>query len=243
MVVASFGGMIAYASHSWGVYHWSRTANPFNLKLSDNVSANWDSFLATASSDWSLSNALDTTVVSGSINPKNCKPVKGGVQVCSSRYGFNGWLGVASIWISGDHITQSTVKLNDTYFNTATYNKPEWRNFVMCQEVGHTFGLDHQDEVFTNANLGTCMDYTNNPSGLNEHPNLHDYDQLETIYTHLDSITTIGSKEPTSNGGADLDHPSQWGREIKRSSDGKSSLHVKNLGKGDKVFTFVIWAN
>ncbi len=35
----------------------------------------------------------------------------------------------------------------------------------MCQEIGHDFGLDHQDENFNNPNLGTCMDYTNDPLG------------------------------------------------------------------------------
>jgi hypothetical protein len=48
---------------------------------------------------------------------------------------------------------------------------------VSCQEVGHTLGLDHQDENFNNANLGTCMDYKNNQS-TNQHPNKHDYDQF-----------------------------------------------------------------
>jgi len=85
--------------------------------------------------------------------------------VCNARYGNNGWLGLAQIWINGSHITQAITKLNDTYFNTATYNKPEWRNLVMCQEVGYTFGLDHQDENFDNPNLGSCMDYTSDPSG------------------------------------------------------------------------------
>ena len=54
---------------------------------------------------------------------------------------------------------------------------------VTCQEIGHTFGLDHQDENFTNTNLGTCMDYTNDPS-TNQHPNQHDYDELASIYGH-----------------------------------------------------------
>jgi hypothetical protein len=51
----------------------------------------------------------------------------------------------------------------------------------MCQEVGHTFRLDHQDEKFNNVNLGTCMDYTSDPDGSlngelsNLHPNAHDY--------------------------------------------------------------------
>ena len=49
---------------------------------------------------------------------------------------------------------------------------------VMCQEVGHDFGLDHQDENFNNPNLGTCMDYTNDPS-TNQHPNAHDYEELD----------------------------------------------------------------
>lgn len=31
----------------------------------------------------------------------------------------NGWLGIASISVNGSHITQGTVKLNDTYFNQA----------------------------------------------------------------------------------------------------------------------------
>ena len=100
------------ANHSWGGYHWARTANPFTLKLGDNVSAAWDNYLRTASSDWSLSNVLDTTVTTGASNPKNCKPSTGRVEVCNSTYGNNGWLGIAQIWISGSHITQGMGKRN-----------------------------------------------------------------------------------------------------------------------------------
>ena len=44
----------ANANHSWSGYHWARTANPFTLKLGDNVSSAWDASLAQTSSDWSL---------------------------------------------------------------------------------------------------------------------------------------------------------------------------------------------
>src|SRR5206468_5527238 len=119
-------------------------------------SSAWDSYLATTSSDWSASSVLNTTIVAGSAKPRNCRPTSGRVEVCDASYGNTGWLGVAQIWISGGtHITQGTVKLNDTYFNTATYDTPGWRNLVTCQEVGHTFGLDHQDTNFDNKNLGT----------------------------------------------------------------------------------------
>lgn len=234
-----------YANHSWGGYHWARSANPFTVNLGDNVSSAWDSHLATSSSDWSQSSVLDTTVAAGQSNPKNCKAVSGRVEVCSSKYGRTGWLGVASIWVSGGHIVQGAVKLNDTYFNTAKYNTPAWRRFVMCQEIGHTFGLDHQDENFDNPNLGTCMDYTSNPQGplSNEHPNQHDYDQLEAIYAHFDVAAAFGrAVSSAARSGDDLEGPAQWGKVIRRSSDGRSSLHVRDFGGGHKVFTFVIWA-
>lgn len=235
---------VAYASHSWGNYHWARTTNTFTLKLGDNVSSAWDGYLNTASTDWSASSVLDTTIVTAGTN-KNCRPVNGRVEVCNSKYGNNGWLGVAQIWVSGSHITQGTVKLNDTYFNKSAYNTPAWRRLVMCQEVGHTFGLDHQDEVFNNANLGTCMDYTNNPSGppSNEHPNAHDYEQLSLIYAHLDSVSTISQKTSSLQGKNEIEGINDKDKVTRKDGKGRPSLYERDLGKGEKIFTFVIWAD
>ncbi|MGH2608724.1 MAG: hypothetical protein ACRDHF_06495 [Tepidiformaceae bacterium] len=232
--------LTAGASHSWANYHWARTSNPFTIKLADNVSSTWDSYLATTSSDWSQSSVLNTTIVPGGSKGRNCRATSGRVEVCNSAYGNNGWLGVAQIWVKGSHITQGTVRVNDTYFNSPTYNTPAWRNLVMCQEVGHTFGLAHQDENFTNPNLGSCMDYTNNP-GTNQHPNAHDYDQLEAIYAHLDSTTTVGAAKG-SFANAELDSPSAWGQAVAQDHNGKSDVFVRHFGKGQKVITFVIWA-
>ncbi len=240
------------ATHSWGGYHWARTSNPFTLKLGDNVSSTWDPILATTSSDWSKSTVLGTAIVAGSANPKNCRPKSGRVEVCNSKYGSNGWLGIAQVWVSGQHITQGVVKLNDTYFNTPTYNSTAWRNLVSCQEVGHTLGLDHQDENFNNPNLGTCMDYTNDPS-TNQHPNAHDYEELGIIYGHLDSTTTVGQALPNGNGQGvgpappamddiDLAGPGQWGKVIRGSRAQGFTVHELDFGGGHKVFTFVTWA-
>lgn len=254
LIMAGLAGAVAAveATHSWSGYHWARTANPFTLKLGDNVAPAWDDYLATSSVDWSASSALDTLVSTGQTDPRRCKPKSGRVEVCSAKYGRNGWLGVAQIWASGKHITQGTVKVNDTYFTTAYYNTPAWKNLVMCQEIGHTLGLDHQDEIFDNPNLGTCMDYTNDPDGSlydqlsNEHPNAHDYEELEIIYAHLDSFTTVGQTiaKGKANGASDLanfEDPSEWGKEIRKSSDGKNSLFERDLGNDRKLFTFVIW--
>lgn len=224
---------VAYATHSWGGYHWARIANPFTLNAGDNLTSTWKPFLGTTASDWSVSTVLDISVVPGQAKA-NCRPTSGRVEVCNKTYGNNGWLGIAQIWASGLHITQGTVKLNDTYFNTRTYNKPAWRNLVMCQEVGHTLGLDHQDENFTNPNLNTCMDYTNNPDS-NQQPNQHDYDELDLIYAHLDSMTTVGQTIAKF-----ANDPQEWGRLVRQ--NGRLAVFEQDFGGGNKRFTFVIFA-
>ena len=234
----------ASATHYWSNYHWARTANPFYLMLGDNVSGAWDSVLDTTIIDWNQSAVIKVTKVAGLSNPKNCKPTLGRVEVCNSKYGANGWLGIAQIWInSSSHITQGTTKLNDTYFSTPTYGTTEWRNLVSCQEVGHTFGMAHQDENFTNPNLGTCMDYTNDPL-TNQHPNQHDYDLLVSIYSHLDSTTTVASGSVTSGSqknedGPVKDGPNAWGK-LKKAV-GNHEEYELDLGNGTKVVTHVIW--
>jgi len=239
--------VVTQATHSWNNYHWARTSNPFTIKLGDNVSSTWDSYLATTSSDWSLSSVLDTVIVDGSTRPRSCKAKSGQGEVCSAKYGNTGWLGIASIYLtSGSHISAGTVKVNDTYFNTSTYNTPAWRNLVMCQEVGHIFGLDHQDENFNNPPLGTCMDYSSNPEP-NQHPNAHDYEQLELIYEHVDDFTSVAASRvgisPQAMYDLDLAGPGQWGQLVDMSPDGRTSTFRLDFGHGNQIITFVIWVD
>lgn len=243
---------VAHADHSWGSYHWGRTANPFSLKLGNNVSSAWNAYLSEAAADWGPSRVLDLSVVPGgtTADPKKCRPTAGRVEVCSASYG-GAWLGVAQIWISGSHIYQATTKVNDFYFNKPKYNTPAWRRLVMCQEVGHTFGLDHQDENFSNGNLGSCMDYTSDPDGppSNEHPNSHDFQQLETIYNgHKDSTTSANQAiarnvPPPAMNEIDLEGPGQWGKLVRSTRGGRLEQYELDFGGGHKIFTFVIWAD
>ena len=225
VAVIGFGAAPASASHSWGDYHWARTANPFTVPFGDNLTADWKPRLGVASADWSASSVLDSPVVAGS-GGKNCKASDGSIQVCNRRYGYNGWLGLAQIWTSGSHILRATAKMNDSYLSSATYSNTN-KQHVLCQEVGHGYGLDHQDE--SGADLNTCMDYS---SALdNPHPNQHDYEQLETIYnSHLDSTSTVGSASAAS------------GRVVFRRDGLRSSYVVEDLGRGFRLHTFVFHA-
>lgn len=172
--------------------------------------------------------------------------VAGTVQVCNRTYGNNGWLGLASINITGGtHITQGSAKMNDTYFNTATYNNPNEKLHVMCQEIGHTFGLGHTSEDGSSQN--TCMDYFSNTganagSTLSTHPNSHDYAQLESIYAHLDSFTTIGaSANQSANAADDSNDSNNWGQLVSQSRNGRSSTYERGNSDGSKTVTHVYW--
>lgn len=252
----------AYASHSWGNYHWASTSNPVPLKIERQITAKWQSAFNTAVSDWDQSRDLALTGATGNlgVSSRKCTSITGKILVCNDHYGQRGWLGIASIWAdSQSHITKATTKVNDSYFDSATYNTSAWIALVMCQEVGHDFGLDHQDEDFSNANLGTCMDYSNDPS-TNQHPNRHDYDQLATIYGHTDSYGTTAARLATnfgirlpgksgqSSGAAAAgendpgDSPAEWGAAIHRDSLGRPDVFVRNLSGGQRKITHVFWA-
>ena len=202
----------AQANHSWADWHWERAANPFTLKVFNSTTdgrtpvggQNWPAALTKAASDWSQSTVLDLAVQPQTATDlavrEACPFQPGAVRVCNVFNPDVTWLGLATVLPdpnSGNgHILAATAQMNDTWFTTPLYNSTNAQH-VMCQEVGHTFGLDHQDE--SGADLNTCMDYAtalDNPS-----PNSHDYQQLQTIYSHLDGAASGGSGGKPSKGG------------------------------------------
>jgi hypothetical protein len=226
----------AVASHSSG-HHWKRTATQISPPVGDNVSAAWDSHLQTAVADWNLSTVIQSPLVAGSTTGRTCKPAAGTIQVCSSAYGQTGWLALAQIWLSGGHVSQATIKLNDTYFALAQYNTPSWRAAVLCRELGRVYGLAPRDQDLSTDATSSCMDYTSWPEG-NEHPDQHDYDQLLAIYNHVDSAASLpaSSLDPAGNA------PAEWGRATGRDAQGRANVFERDLGNGNRVVTRVTWA-
>lgn len=244
------------ANHAWGNYHWARTSNPLKLDVMKANTSVWDKAVGDAIADWHQSSVIDLTgKPANGVSAKKCTAITGKVLVCNAAYGQRGWLGIATIWASGDHITKATTKLNDSYHNYAPYNSPAWRALVACQEIGHDFGLGHQDENFSNANLDTCMDYTNDPAS-NQQPNSHDYAELEDIYAHTDSTNTsatqstnfgirVPGQAPVAPPGLNSeagDSPAEWGRAIGNDGQGRPNLFVQDLGGGNRKITHVFWA-
>ena len=234
----------AFADHGWSNYHWARSGatTPASITVYDATYAtsyaNWPQHFQTALSDWDKSAVLALSTAKISAN-KRCGAKAGAVIVCNSTYGNNGWLGLAQIWLSGGHISQGTSKMNDTYFNSTRYPKTEQLH-VMCQEVGHDFGLGHTSENGTSQN--TCMDYYQNKSDsdtTSTHPNAHDYAQLETQH-HWGTANSVGNSifaTAIPQGfaapaflGMELDQPWQWGTPIEWDHDGHVTTFRLNLG-------------
>ena len=254
----------------WGNYHWATTNGILAVSVNYSITPGvWGSSVGGAIADWdtppsiySIPDHLTLNPQISTADPRKCSPVSSQILVCNYSYGYRGWLGIANIWTSGNHILKATTRLNDSYFNMTAYNTLPWRSLVACQEIGHNFGLGHQDEVFGNVNKGTCMDYTNAPAGgtvggfdygpTNEHPNLHDTEELNIIYGHTDSYTTTSAA--TNFGVRQVGHAvpqalpdpgntvAEWGTPVHRDGKGRADLFVRPLPNGGKMLTHVFWA-
>ncbi|MBU2708096.1 hypothetical protein KCM76_19030 [Zooshikella marina] len=187
IVVASLFPVMVVADHNWNNYHWARMDNTvFRLEVINSTTAEWGSSYDQTLVKWSVAIPLDTVKKEDSNRVrKRCKMQAGQIRVCNAAYGFNGWLGLATIGIDANgHIDRGTAKVNDSY---ATYwTIPGEMNHVMCQEVGHLLGLGHTSEDGTSQK--TCMDYSTDPDS--QWPNAHDYEELSKLYGHLDAYNS-----------------------------------------------------
>ncbi|HEX6100803.1 MAG TPA: hypothetical protein VF432_31085 [Thermoanaerobaculia bacterium] len=259
LVLLAVAAVPVFANHAWGTYHWARTTAQVTPPVTMNLTSAWTGYASRVMTDWNASPVIESAWSFGAISSRRrCTSAAGQIEVCNDTYGQNGWLGIAGISISGGHITKGYTKLNDTYYNTAQYNTPAWRRLVFCQEVGHDYGLAHQNEIFTNVNTGSCMDYTNAPAGgilngfnyglSNEYPNAHDYEQLLAIYNHFDLVSlpfdelTADATRPTTMREY-LNKADQWGDPIAFDAEGRPTVFYQRVGTnhdgdhGDKPIT------
>lgn len=137
----------------------------------------------------------------------DCTPIVGEMNVCNGDYGDNGWRGINVIVLNGDYIETSVAKLNDFYLDTESDVQ---RQFTMCHELGHGFGLPHTDENQYNRDRGDCMDYTTRPQN-NLRPGDYNFDVLNQLYGDAQNDTfessLVSGDAPKSHPNYD---PSQW---------------------------------
>lgn len=250
------------ASHTWSIYHWQRTSSAIrNIPVRRFHSSAWLTRYSTAITDWRRSAMTKIKPYTASTGgPSNtCPAVLGQITSCDGSYGGTGWLGLATVWTytGSGHIAQGTSKVNNTYFNTSAYNTIPWRQLVICQEIGHNFGLGHVNVIFTNANTGSCMDYTNDPDGgaggasnsdpNNMHPNAHDYSLINSKHNHIGSVLPGFAPErevamPAAVAAFNPMKLSDLGTLMSIGDGGRTERYEMDFGNGITVSSFVIRA-
>ena len=192
---------IAYANHQWSSYHWERPdANELVLTIGDchtpSPHTNWHALLNAVAANWDWIPEYGNVPDFG-VSKSSCG--SGDIESYNDNYGDSGWLGIATIRITrgrDKHIVRGESKVNEYFITLNGYDgfdeSIEWQH-VLCQEIGHTFGLDHTDG-------DTCMNSDTRP--LREpDPNYHDGEQLAEMYAHNHASDSGGGGGPGGPGG------------------------------------------
>jgi hypothetical protein len=218
------GAAAAIAGNTWNGYHWADEPHDGGITLTlvndfDAAgAASYGTVYGDVLDDWDKNQnggqgplRLTSTprddlpsACSGDDSDEAGDAIRGTIHVCNSDYGENGWLGLARIWVTNDgHIDAGVVLMNDSYLLSSPYNEPNAWQHVLCQEVGHTFGLSHQ----ASPKKRSCM---NDRWGLTHPdfvgPNAHDYNALNELYGSADSgpKKACNPKSPKCNADANV---------------------------------------
>ena len=91
------------------------------------------------------------------------------------------------------------------------------------------------------------MDYFSNTglnatSTLSTRPNLHDFEQLNSIYNHLDNTSTVAFRSVASLASDVNENPNSWGEHMAEFSRGQSAYYKKIHTDGSITITHVYWS-
>ena len=158
---------------------WNNRNSGLTIQILNALNDQWDSYFELAVQDWDTGTPDALTIMTEKVAVDNlCEPVQGKLKVCNGDYGETKWRGINQVLLANGFIISSVAKLNEYYLASADESQ---RQYTMCHEMGHGFGLPHTDEDFYNPDLGNCMDYTTHPD-VNKHPDDTNYAFLVELY-------------------------------------------------------------
>jgi hypothetical protein len=150
------------------------------LELLNALSEDWQGYYSQAVNDWNSGTPDALTLSTTRITVESaCDPVDGKMKVCNGNYGDTSWAGLNTRVFNSDGIIWSTAKMNDFHLANSDSDR---KQYTMCHEVGHGFGLPHTDEDMNNPVLGDCLDYTQNDVNANINPGRINYEKLAAMY-------------------------------------------------------------
>ena len=170
-------------------YAWANEGLGLELEIANHLDDSWQSFFNKAIQDWDSGepDALSITTRKAEYD-FDCEAERGILKVCNGDFGETDWRGINAIVLDDVNRTifASAAKMNDFFLK----KEPDaQKQYTMCHEIGHGFGLPHWDEDFYNRNLGNCMDYTTIPR-TNQRPDTSNFEFLAVMYGTVDGTRT-----------------------------------------------------
>mmetsp|Transcript_15879 Transcript_15879/g.23359 ORF Transcript_15879/g.23359 Transcript_15879/m.23359 type:complete len:383 (-) Transcript_15879:148-1296(-) len=151
------------------------------LNVLNSLEDHWDMLFYVATNEWNSGSDAVALKVERIEADKTCGEEIGYLKVCNGNYGATNWRGLNQILMQDGYIIASVAKLNEYYLEFASDDR---RQYTMCHEIGHGLGLGHTDEIYNNADLGDCMDYTDTPEN-NKRPGKRNFETLRNMYGTL----------------------------------------------------------
>jgi hypothetical protein len=121
---------------------WKNKNKGLTLKIRNSLSSDWNEYFVQAVSDWNAAPALDLSTEDSAEDP-DCVRARGIMKVCNAAYGKLGWTGLNEVYYEGSFIAASVAKMNESYLGERGTSTAE-KQYVMCHEIGHGFGLPHR---------------------------------------------------------------------------------------------------
>ena len=195
------GTDMMFASEDLGeqfVWRRSNTDGGLSLKIVNALDTQWHAYFDVAVSDWDngAPDALTLSSEVASVPDPDCTMIDGLLKMCNKDYGRTDWMGVNEVLTFDEEITASIGMMNDYFFGSSLGDHAK-RQYTMCHEMGHGFGLAHTDTTLWNRNTGNCLDYTNRPK-KNMWPGQINYDRLAEAYGIVGNTTATKSNATTS---------------------------------------------
>ncbi|MBI5363815.1 MAG: hypothetical protein HZA53_11600 [Planctomycetes bacterium] len=170
LLVSIASGVVgtAWANHRWGCWRYADA----NISFYNGCTGSYSTYVA----DEAINDANswhNYTDVNLSPSPQGTTDH---LNCFNGSYGINGWLGIAEILTyNGCTILQGRARFNQSYMDNPAYGYSTTnKKHVVCQEIGHLFGLDHQ-----RGQAQSCM---NDRILSVPNPNSHDQSLVNSIY-------------------------------------------------------------
>ena len=176
--------------YAWRSQYASRG---LHLTVLDALSDDWKPQFDLALSEWDngIPDALSLTTKKVS-HDLECFPKTGFIKVCNVDMGNNGYDSITETFLKNNKIIWSVSKINDYYMKNENADR---KQYVMCHELGRSFGFLNKNNNSSDINTQTCMDVTEEYSS-HRSPGISQFSMLAKVYGIVDGTKEQSNNEP-----------------------------------------------